>query len=406
MLQEASLRYALLLTLGTALSVGAIGAIAQTPAKPVAAARPAAAPKYDPTKPYPTYSAPRLKIGQPDLQGTWSNSTLTKMTRPAGVSNLVYTEAEVAKLEQDMVQEIDEGNAPTAKDAPAEYVIPKNIKPEYLAGGGATGGYNRFWLDPGNTVMRVNGQPRSSLFTTPNGQAPGRKPGATTAPAPEPAAYLKLLGPSPVPRGGAFDNPESRNSERCILSFGRNGGPPMFANGFYNNNYQIVQSPDAVVIVTEMVHDARIVRLNAKHRTDDLRPYFGDSIGWFEGDTLVVETTNIPQDQQFMGSWKTLKVTEKFRRAADDRLYYSFTIEDPTLWNEPWGGEYEFHALGGPMYEYACHEGNYALHGVLAGARVQDAKTAAAAAAAATAAETDKAKAATKPAAKPAKGGH
>jgi hypothetical protein len=103
-----------------------------------------------------------------------------------------------------------------------------------------------------------------------------------------------------------------------------------------------------------------------------------------------------------MGSWKNLKVTEKFRRAADDRLYYSFTIEDPTLWNAPWGGEYEFHTLGGPIYEYACHEGNYALHGVLAGARVQEARVAAAAAAA----EAEKAKAAAKPAAKPAKGGH
>jgi hypothetical protein len=387
------LRYALVLALGTALSVGAVATFAQTPAKPAAAQ---AAPKYDPTKPYPAYTAPRLKIGQPDLQGTWSNSTLTKMTRPAGVTSLVYSDAEVKQLEQAMVQEIEEGQEPTAKDAPAEYVIPKNIKPEYLAGGGATGGYNRFWLDPGNTVMRVNGEPRTSLFTTPDGRVPARKAGAKTEPAPEPAAFIKLLGPSPIPRGGAFDNPESRSSERCIVSFGRNGGPPMFANGFYNNNYQIVQSKDAVVIDTEMVHDARIVRLNAKHRTDGLRPYFGDSIGWFEGDTLVVETTNIPQDQQFMGSWKDLKVTERFKRVADDRLYYSFTVEDPTLWDKPWGGEYEFHPVGGPLYEYACHEGNYALHGVLAGARVDDARKAAA--------EAEKAKAGAKPAAKPIKG--
>ena len=356
-------------------------------------------PKYDPTKPYPAYTAPRLKIGQPDLQGFWSNTTLTKMTRPAGVTSLVYSEEEVAKLEHEMVKEIEEGAAPTAKDAPAAYVIPKNIKPEYLAGGGATGGYNRFWIDPGNLVMRVNGQPRSSVFTTPNGQAPARKAGATSAPAPEPPAFIKLLGTSPTPRGGSFDNPESRATERCIISFGRNAGPPMFANGFYNNSYQIVQSPGAVAIATEMVHDARIVRLNSKHRTDGIRPYFGDSIGWFEGDTLVVETTNIPQSQQFMGSWKDLKVTERFKRVADDRLYYGFTIEDPTLWDAPWGGEYEFAALNGNMYEYACHEGNYAMHGILSGARVQEAKAAAAAA------EAEKAKAAAKPGAKPAKGG-
>jgi len=138
-----------------------------------------------------------------------------------------------------------------------------------------------------------------------------------------------------------------------------------------------VQSPDAVMIMTEMVHDARIVRLNAKHRTDDVRPYFGDAIGWWEGDTLVVETTNIPASQQFMGSWKDLKVTERFRRVADDRLYYGFTVEDPSMWDAPWGGEYEFHALGAPLYEYACHEGNYALLGVLEGARVLEAKAAA-----------------------------
>jgi hypothetical protein len=374
------------------LAMTPLAASAQTPAAKPAAAT--AGPKYDPTKPYPAYTAPKLKIGQPDLQGFWTNVTLTKMTRPAGVSSLAYTEAQVKELEQAMVDEIEEGNAPTAKDAPAEYVIPKNIKPEYLAGGGATGGYNRFWIDPGNHVMRVNGEPRSSIITTPNGQPPARKAGAATPPPPEQPSFVKLLGDSPTPRGGSFDNPESRATERCIISFGRNAGPPMFANGFYNNSYQIVQSPDNIVIATEMVHDARIVRLNSKHRTDGIRPYFGDSIGWWEGDTLVVETTNIPASQQFMGSWKDLKVTERFKRVADDRLYYGFTIEDPTLWDAPWGGEYEFAALNGKMYEYACHEGNYAMHGILAGARVQEEKAAAA--------EAAKAKA-VKPA-KPAKG--
>ncbi len=366
------MRYALALALGTVLSVGAIAAIAQTPTQRASAS-------YDRTRPYPAYTAPRLKIGQPDLQGFWHNTTLTKMTRPAGVTSLVYTEAEVAKLEQEMVEEIEEGNAPTAADAPAEYVIPKDIKPEYLAGGGATGGYNRFWIDPGNQVMRINGEPRSSILTTPDGRPPARKAGAQTAQPLQPTFYA-LLGTSPTPRGQSFDNPESRATERCITSFGRNAGPPMFANGFYNNSYQIVQSPDHVAIVTEMVHDARIIRLNSKHRTDDVRPYFGDSIGWWEGDTLVVETTHIPQSQQFMGSWKDLKVTERFKRVADDRLYYGFTVEDPALWDAPWGGEYEFSALNGTMYEYACHEGNYAMPGILAGARVQEARAAAEAA--------------------------
>ena len=183
------MRYALLATLATSLVLCPI-AHAQTPE-----AKTATAQTYDPTKPYPPYTAPRLKIGQPDLQGFWHNTTLTKMTRPAGVSSLVYSEAEVAKLEQEMADEIEEASAPTAADAPAEYVIPKDIKPEYLAGGGATGGYNRFWIDPGNHVMRVNGEPRSSIITTPTGTAPARKAGASPAPAPEPPAFVKLLGP-------------------------------------------------------------------------------------------------------------------------------------------------------------------------------------------------------------------
>ena len=126
----------------------------------------------------------------------------------------------------------------------------------------------------------------------------------------------------------------------------------------------------SVVIVVEMVHDARIVRLGSKHRTDGVRPYMGDSIGWWEGDTLVVETTHIPAAQQFMGSWKDLKVTERFTRVGKNRLYYGFQVEDPTVWEKPWGGEYEFSPMGNQvLYEYACHEGNYAMEGMRKGAR-------------------------------------
>ena len=144
----------------------------------------------------------------------------------------------------------------------------------------------------------------------------------------------------------------------------------MLPNGFYNNNYHFVQTKDEVVIEIEMVHDLRHVRLNTKeHLPSNVRPWFGDSIGHYEGNTLVVETTNIPQAQQYNGSWKDLKVTERFTRVANDRLLYQYTIEDPTQWDQAWGGEYEFTPLGGIVYEYACHEGNYALEGMLAGAR-------------------------------------
>jgi hypothetical protein len=118
-----------------------------------------------------------------------------------------------------------------------------------------------------------------------------------------------------------------------------------------------------------MVHDVRIIRLNSKHRTDGVRPWFGDSIGWYEGDTLVVETTNFPRSQGFQGSWENLKVTERFKRVAEDRVLYQFSVEDPATWDKPWGGEYEFGALGGSVYEYACHEGNYAMWNILAGSR-------------------------------------
>ncbi|TAJ74770.1 MAG: hypothetical protein EPO51_01545 [Phenylobacterium sp.] len=329
-------------------------------------------------------------FGQPDLAGTWSNATLTPMTRrPQFKSQLNYTPEQVKEMESNAAAEVEEGNEDTDPNAPAE--APKtppgaNIRPEFAAAGGDVGGYNRGWLDPGSHVMRVNGEPRTSLITTPDGQVPPRKAGAP-----------------PAPRFGggmnSFDGPEVRSlGERCIMSFGRNAGPPMFPNGFYNNNYQIVQTADAVVIQVEMNHDLRQIRLNSKHRPDGVRTYMGDSIGWYEGDTLVVETINLPQNQNFMGSWKNLKITEKFTRVGEHRLHYQFTVEDPDTWDKPWGGEYEFSPLQGVIYEYACHEGNYALPGILGGARAEEAaKAEAAQKAAAEKAEADKAATAKSP---------
>jgi len=357
--------------LGLVLCQAGLAASAQTsPAK-------AAAPAYDPTKPYPAYTAARLSNGQPDLQGFWSNATLTNTSRPGGLGErLAYTEDEVAKIENARVEEVAATSKPTDIKADVEYRAPGTVNAAEAAAGGAVGTYNGFWKDPGNAVMRVNGQPRTSIITTANGRPPAAKPGSAAAQTVEQPAFVKLLGESPTKKGGSYENMESRgNGERCIISFGRNGGPPMFANGWYNNNYQLVQSPTSVMIVTEMNHDARIVRLNSKHRTDDVRPYFGDSIGWFEGDTLVVETDHIPQVQAYSGSWKNLKVTERFKRVAADRLLYQFKVEDPSVWDAAWGGEYEFYPVANQrMYEYACHEGNYALHGILSGARVQEAK--------------------------------
>jgi hypothetical protein len=213
--------------------------------------------------------------------------------------------------------------------------------------------------------MRVGGQPRSSMITDP---ANGRPPPVL------PAARARLQAMFARFRGAyeRADNPETRSlGEQCLLSFGNSAGPVMLPL-LYNNNYQFVQTKDSVAILVEMVHDVRIVRLGATHLPPNLRPWLGDSIGHYEGQTLVVETTNFPPAQNFRGSSENLKVTERFTRVAPGRMLYQFTVEDPTTWAQPWGGEYEFAAAKGPIYEYACHEGNYALRDILAGARAEE----------------------------------
>ena len=327
-----------------------------------------------------SYAPPHNSLGQPDLGGTWSNASLTPQTRsPLYGARAANSPEEVRVIEAGAADTVAKGNA-------------KSDLSDSLNNASNVGAYNQGWIDNGNQVMRVRGQPRTSLLTTPDGQVPPKKgqparqlqPGAGSVEsglkAAKQTAEMDVFkaqgetgGQSAALKSGQFDNPESRSlGERCIIGFGRNGGPPMLANGFYNNNYQITQSRDSVAIDIEMVHDTRVVRLNAKHRTDGLRPWFGDSIGHYEGDALVVETTNIPERQSYNGSWRNLKITERFTRVAKDRLFYQFTIDDPTMWDKPWGGEYEFAPTNGRVLEYACHEGNYAMEGMLAGAREQE----------------------------------
>jgi hypothetical protein len=210
--------------------------------------------------------------------------------------------------------------------------------------------------------MRVGGQGRNGFITsTADGRVPLRKD------------FKGPLYGRALPRGvGLNDNPESRAlGERCLLSFGNSSGPVMLP-GLYNNTYQVVQTKDHVAIVVEMVHDARIIPIGGRHRTDGVRPWMGDSIGWWEGDTLVVETTGFHPEQVFRGASEHLKVTERFTRVGKDRMHYAFWVEDPTVFTEPWGGEYEFQRIPGQVYEYACHEGNYGLVGILQGAREED----------------------------------
>ena len=312
-------------------------------------------------KPAP-YHAPRAVDGQPDLQGAWTNATLTPLERPPALGERkVMTPDEVAAIEGKRAAVIAASNAPTKAGSDFEK------QPCYAANtteGGATPdcGYNAFWTDHGDTVMRVNGEPRTSLITVPaNGRMPARLPRKPGGPTPIRGVY-----------GRAGENPENQTlAERCITSVANHAGPVMLPS-FYNSNYQIVQGRDSVAILVEMIHDVRIVRLNAQH--SPTRVWYGDSIGHFEGDTLVVETTNYNPNQQMFGGSPDMKVTERFTRVGPKRLRYEFRVEDPATWAQPWGGEYEMSPSKGPVYEYACHEGNYALPDILAGARAAEAE--------------------------------
>ena len=312
----------------------------------------------------PASAAPRTSDGRPDLEGTWTNASLTRLERPAEYANrAALTPREVSTLESKNRELVALGNKPTDPKATV-----KDLPADCSGGRGNNCNYNAAWTDPGTTVMRVHGEPRSSFITFPgNGRLPAYTPEAIAN-----GAAVRRYGP-PLPAGlSQNDNPETRAlGERCLTSFGYSAGPVMLPL-LYNNTYHIVQGQDTVAIVVEMVHDVRIIRLNAPHRSDGLRPWFGDSIGHYEGDTLIVETTNFPQSQTFMGSWQNLKVTERFTRTSGDRVLYQFKVEDPSVWVQAWGGEYEFSRAGGMLYEYACHEGNYALVDILAGARAEE----------------------------------
>ena len=320
---------------------------------------------------------PRTADGRPDLQGNWTNATITPLERLRPNTPLVITE-EAARDEEHKTRaaiEFREQDSDPNRSAPpvgGELRKSPNAEPTYLervwqSGAGVVGGYNSFWIDPGDRVLRVDGQPRSSIIIDP---PDGRVPPYTAE------AQARIAKAAEIRKQfGEFDHPELRpNAERCITSFGSNAGPPMLPNYFYNNNYTIVQSADTVVILTEMVHDARIVRINGTHPPASVRKWFGDSIGRWDGNTLVIETTNFHPRHGYRNSWEHLKVTERLTRRDTRTLHYRFTVEDPTTFTAPFTGELVFNAMapGEMVYEYACHEANYGLEGVLSGARAQE----------------------------------
>ncbi|MBZ5618529.1 MAG: hypothetical protein LAQ69_07380 [Acidobacteriia bacterium] len=333
--------------------------------------------------PAKTSSPRRMADGHPDLQGTYDLATLTPVERPSG-ANAVYTKEEARKLETAAALQREKGDQSLQGDRPA----PPKGGDGSLGPAGNVGGYNTGWLDPGSAYTVVNGENRSSIVVDPpNGRVPPMTPAAAQRMAaararPTSDAQENSNDPGLEKAPGAYDDPERRPlGERCLLGFGSTSGPPALPDYFYNNLHQIVQTPDAVMILTEMVHDARIVRMNAQHVAKNIRLWMGDSVGHWEGDTLVVDTTNFTAKTRFRGSTEDLHVIERFSRVDDRTLLYRFTIDDPATWSKPWTGEYTWPATDAHIYEYACHEANYALTDILKGARLRDKEQAAAKAA-------------------------
>ena len=319
---------------------------------------------------------PRMADGHPDLQGTYDLATLTPIERQAG-SPLVLSDEEAKKLEQQAAARKAYGDTPLKADRSAP-----PVGGDGSAGpAGNVGGYNSFWIDAGSLYSVVDGRKRASiLIDPPDGRIPQMTPQARQrfARNVRPTSDQTAREDDPGFEGnGAYDDPERRPlGERCLMGFGSTSGPPALPNYFYNNLHQIVQTKDQVLILTEMVHDARVIRLNGEHLPKTMTKWMGDSVGRWEGDTLVVDTTNFSEKTRFRGSTANLHVVERFTRVDNKNLRYRFTIEDPETWTRPWTGEYTWPATDEQLYEYACHEGNYALGNILRGARLKEAEDA------------------------------
>ena len=302
----------------------------------------------------PGYVVPRLAFGQPDLSGVWTNSSNTTMTRPTKFKSLVMTDDEAAKARAENPSNIRQATDDN------QSIDDGLLDGKDLAAGR---GYNAFWIDPGNNYANVKGSWRTSwIVDPPSGQVPFSEEGRKLM-----ASMRGSRG-----RGTGYDNPEERGAgERCLVGFGGTGGPPMM-NVLYNNNYRFVQTPDHVVIVVEMNQDARVIPLKGKHQPAAMNRWLGDSIGWWEGDTLVVETINInPEGGSQVRLTPNGKIIERFTRYNDHQVLYEFEVHDPALYSQVWKGEVGLNQSA-EMYEYACHEGNYGLEGILAGGRAAD----------------------------------
>ena len=306
---------------------------------------------------------PRTPWGAPDLQGVWDFRSITPMERPDDLAEQEFlTAEEAARLEQETVARNEELlNRAAVRTTATESVD--------TGENGAPGFYNNFWLDRGTTIV---GTRRTSLIVDPpDGRMPPLTPEAEAKQAALRAAREGVVTHAPTPGGWVEDFGSNGLQLRCITGF--NSGPPMTPGG-YNNNVQIFQTPDTVALLNEMNHNVRVVPLDGRG-TVELPQWTGESRGHWEGDTLVVETTGFLRETSF-ASGRTdakLRLVERFTRVAPETLAYEATIDDPTVWTRPWTYQMPMRWNDQPLYEYACHEGNYGLYNILAGARAEEA---------------------------------
>ncbi len=300
------------------------------------------------------YRVPRTVHGDPDFRGVWSNASLTVLETPEYLDGPILTKKRAHKLvkkkrERASTDREDFFEAPNSTSDSSKVLL----------------GYNRGWLEPAKRFAMIGGKRRAAwIIDPPDGRIPYK-----------PFTRIKLNSYK-VSRK-QYENPETAPIwDRCLLGFGSPAGPPML-NQVYNNAYQIAQSPGHMAIWVEMVHDVRIIRVGGSKLPASMRPWMGDSVGRWNGDTLVVETTQLNPNQQFARSpthkffiSPNSKVTEWFTRISHRQILYQFQVEEPNAYTRPWRGELLMNAIDQPVYEYACHEGNRSLPNQLAGARV------------------------------------
>ena len=325
--------------MAAAVALAALVVAAPCTAQSQAAAKPAAVASK-------TWTAPRTPDGVPDLQGVWTNLTDTPFERPKELGTKEFFTPEELAARQKREQE------EAAKRLEGRKTEPGTVADVHYD-------LAQFGLD--RSQSKVAPSLRTSLVTGPEGRIPPQLP----------EAQKKNADRVAFNRAHQWDGPDSRPlGERCILW--PNEGPPMTAAG-YNSNLQIVQGPGYVAILQEMIHDTRIIPTdNRPHISPAVRELMGDSRGHWEGDTLVVETTNFTDRTNFRGSSQNLKVVERFTRTANDAITYQFTVSDPSTWDKPWSAEIPMTKANGLIYEYACQEGNYGMRNNLSGQRAAE----------------------------------